>query len=75
MNIKSWEKTCDSFPTQYEGVYEDGQPFYFRYRFGLWHVRSSFKSNAVEFGHGLEGDEYDGEMEEARVMELVEGAR
>lgn len=79
MKIKSLVNTCVACPTQYEGEYEDGCPFYFRYRHGKWRIDNNKDLIDPEYelfdsGSNAGADD-GGYMHEDEVRKMIEGAR
>jgi hypothetical protein len=72
MKLRSLIQTCEAFPSQWDGVLEDGRAVYIRYRWGLLTVRVN--PNTPEetelYGH-YHGDHLDGEIEEAEMLRLT----
>lgn len=50
------KQTCLGCPTIFEGITEDGDKFYFRYRGGKMQFRiNDYLINAVDYGDSLDG--------------------
>lgn len=60
-------RTCHACPAQWEGMVEDGQHLYIRYRWGWLRVEVG---NEIVY-HQRVGGEFDGDMEGDELQELL----
>jgi len=78
--IKELIKTCEVFPSQWQGTFEDGRMFYIRYRWGNLNVYVS-KEPTTEVFDAVNGDnilsldnhgeQFDGYMENETMLNLI----
>jgi len=78
--IKEYKKTCNMFPSQWEGTFEDGRMFYIRYRWGNFNVYVSKEPTTNVFdavsGENIltidnHGEQFDGYMDNETMFNLI----
>jgi len=81
--IVKLEKTCESCPTQYEGIIKTPKgtrPLYIRYRWGYLSIRVGMlnSEDIMDAVRGIEvigvqlGDWFDGKLEKRRIMQYID---
>jgi hypothetical protein len=57
MKVNSVRRTCDGYPTQWDGELDDGRTIYVRYRWGILAVRVSEEAHPVDQYAAVHGRE------------------
>lgn len=78
IKIVKMVRTCYACPAQFEGIDEDGYPYYFRYRWGLLSIRKGKKNKDIMtavkgkevFSYNI-GDELSGFMEYDELKKIL----
>ena len=81
MKVEKIVKTCDSYPSQWEGITDDNRQVYVRYRWGCLYILVGKVGDMSKFG-GVCGEEvmfidlneeYHGVMDYAQLKKLSDG--